>query len=60
MAKVSEKLLYLCIFVTVAAMLSYVLEGDLAGAAGIGLSAYLVIDYIRKLEGIEDNGNENS
>ena len=57
----SEKLLWLCIFVVMAAMLSYFLEGDLAGAAGIGLSGYLLIDYIRKLEGIEDNnGNEDT
>lgn len=56
----SEKLLYLCIFVTLAAMLSYFLEGDLAGAAGIGLSAYLLIDYIRKLEGIEDNDEQEN
>lgn len=50
----SEKLLYLCLFFVFAAMLKAFLDGDLGGAASIGLSAYLMIDYIRKLEGIDE------
>lgn len=43
-------LLYLIILVVFASMIQYLLEGDLPGAAGIGLSAYLLLDELRKLE----------